>query len=374
MIESATISETQQLHEQLSDAARVAASWDVVHRPTTNGTFAARVQAARLALRQLEKDLASLSTADAACGDIRSPSQRSALLDLRENFRLLRSAISGLSDNPRVASQLPRVILNGQRDEPRAAACAEIYLNAVDGEFSASTFRMFVGELQTPEPLAVGELWSLTNFLEFALLESLLVEARTLLSPSGGLQKSLVSVRLASLRVIGHADWVTIIEPLIAFDATLRQDPAKAYASMDFESRECYRHRVAFISRHSDCTESAIAEAVLELAQEAVHLPSDDPRIYLRRIHVGYYLIDKGLPQLAARVGFHPPLADRVRAFIRAIGDDFYIVGIALITIFFVAAALFPLLSRYSVSALAIAVALILLPFMRDAFAEVELG
>jgi cyclic beta-1,2-glucan synthetase len=367
MPESVAIAQPTQLHEHLHGAARAAASWDVQNNPSTRGTFPARVRAARQALKLLEKDFASLSIADAASGEIHLVSHRSALLELWENFRLLRSAISGVSDSPRVVSQLSRIILNAQQDEPRAAACAVIYLNAVDWDFSAPTFRMFIGELQAHEPLAVEELWSITNFLQFVLLESLLAEARALLGSSVALQQSLVAVRLRSLRTINHADWVSIVEPLIAFDATLREDPAEAYACMDFESRESYRKRVAFIARHSDYTESEIALAALELAREGMHLPSDDPRIYRRRIHVGYYLVDKGLPQLAARAGFHPPLIDRVRAFIRAMADEFYIVAIALITIFCIPAVLFPLLPRYPVRALTIAFALILLPIMQDA-------
>ena len=56
----------------------------------------------------------------------------------------------------------------------------------------------------------------------------------------------------------------SLIEPLIVFDATLRQDPAGAYAAMDFESRELYRKRVASIARHSDCTEPQVAQAALD--------------------------------------------------------------------------------------------------------------
>ena len=356
-----------QMLEHLRDAARAAASWDVEHRPNTTCTFTARVRAAQKALRLLETDLASAPIADTAAGGTYSTSQSYALLELREYFRVLRSAISGVSDSPRVVAKLPRIIRDAQQDEPRVAASAEIYLRAVDGDFSASTFRTFINELQTYDALVVGELWSIPSFLQFALLESLLVEARTLLRSSIAAQQPLISVRLRSLRSINHADWVSLIEPLIIFDATLRQDPAETYGRMDFESREAYRKRVAFIARHSDYSESRIALTALELAQEAVHFPSDDPRIHRRRIHVGYYLIDKGLPQLAVLAGFHPPLIDRVRTAIRALADDFYIISIELITIFFIAAVLFPLLPNYSVIALVIVFALMLIPAMQDA-------
>ena len=372
MIDTAPILDSRQalashVLENLREAARVASSWDVVHRPTTNGAFHARLRAAQKGLRLLETDLALQPIAEAAAVDTSATSPSSSLLGLRENFRLLRSAITGVADSLRAVAQLPRIVLDAQQEEPRAAASAELYLRAVDGDFSAPTFCAFIRELQKDEPLDVGELWSLPSFLKFALLEWLLVETRTVLDSQGAAQQSLITVFIGSLRSLTNAAWVSIIEPLIPFEATLRQDPAGAYGCMDFESRESYRKRVAFIARHSDYSESKVALTVLELAGEAMDLPSDDPRIHRRRTHLGYYLIDKGLPQLALRAGFHPPLMERVRTYICAEPDDFYIIGIQLITIFFIAAALFPLLSKYSVGALAFAIVLMLLPAMQDA-------
>jgi cyclic beta-1,2-glucan synthetase len=367
MTDSATISDQQPLFEQLRVATAVAQSWEVVHRPESISTFPARVRAAQDTLKKLEHDLATVPAATAPGQEGQVTSRSSALLELRENFRLLRSAINGVSDSPREVARLPRVIFKGRQEPPRVAACAEIYLNAVDGVYSPATFRLFMDELQAYEPLNVRELWSITDFLEFVLLESLLAEARILLDPSTSPHQSLVSNRVRSLRTISQIDRVSIIEPLIAIDATLRMDPAEAYGYMDFESREVYRKRVAAIALHSDHSESKVALTALELAREAVHHKSYDPRIHRRRMHVGYYLLDKGLPQLAAQVGFHPPLIDRVRTSIRSIGDDFYIVGIALISIFGIAAVLFPLLPTYSITALAFAVAFLLLPVTQNA-------
>jgi len=78
-------------------------------------------------------------------------------------------------------------------------------------------------------------------------------------------QQPLTSVLIRSLRVIGQSDWVSIIEPLHRIRCTLRQDPAEAYGCMDFESRELYRNRVAFIARHSDYSESRVALTALSL-------------------------------------------------------------------------------------------------------------
>jgi hypothetical protein len=372
MIDSATIPNPHKplashAIDHLYQAARAAASWDVVHRPTSASTFPTRVRATQNALRQMEKELASPHIADTATGETQPASRSSAMNDLRENYRLLRSAISGVADSLRVVAKLPRILLHGNQDEPRAAASAATYLRAVDGDFSTPTFRAFIEQLQAHESLIVGELWSIPGFLKFALLEWLLAEANTLLSSSASDQRSRIAVLIGSLRLINNADWVSIIEPLIAFDALLREDPAQSYTCMDFESRESYRKRVAFMALHSDYTETQVAQEVLELAREGAHHPCDDPRIYRRHIHVGYYLLDKGLHELSARVGFHPPLFDRARSFIRAMAEDFYIVSIEVITVLVIAAVLFPLLSRYSLGTLAIAAVLLLLPVMQDA-------
>ena len=92
----------------------------------------------------------------------------------------------------------------------------------------------------------------------------------------------LLTARIKSLRELGHADWLSLMEPLVVFDAILQQDPARAYARMDFDSREHYRKRIAEIARHSTCSESQVASAALELAQQAQQRKLEDPRLYLQ--------------------------------------------------------------------------------------------
>ena len=353
--------------EHLHQAARAAASWNVLHRPTSASAFPARVRAARDALRRMEKQLAPQRIANTASGEMQPASDSSALGELRENYRLLRSVIHDVADSARVVARLPRILVHENQDEPRAAVSAGIYLRAVNGDFSAPTFSAFIEELQVHESLLVGELWIIPEFLKFSLLEWVLVEANTLLSSPESDQLPRISVFIRSLRLINNADWVSIIEPQITFDALLREDPAESYSCMDFQSRESYRNQIAFISRHSDCSETQVAQKALELAREGAKQPCDDPRIFRRHIHVGYYLLDKGLPELAVQVGFHPPLIDRIREFVRAVGDDFYVFSIQIITALFIAVVLFPLLPGHSVTALAFAAALLVLPIMQDA-------
>ncbi len=368
MSDTATFPQTPQpldgeVLERLRRGAQSLASWDVVHRPEAASAFPARVDAMRRALKQLLAELSRQPASPSAKG-----SQPAAILELRSNSRMLRSAISGMTKGKQRMSRLPRVIHSGEKDEPRVAAIAAAYFQAVEGAFTIPTFHAFIQELQAREPLEVGELWSIPAFLKFSLVESMLSEASPLLRFPDRSVSASVSVSLASLVSINDADWTSLIEPLIVLDATLRQDPAGIYASMDFETRELYRKRVAFVSRHSDYTEPLVAQAVLDLAREGLEHLSEDPRIQRRRIHVGYYLIDRGFFQLASRVDFHPRLVDRARMFIRDHADDFYITGIQFVTILFIAATIFPVLPEIGAFSSLIAVLIfIVLPVMQCA-------
>jgi hypothetical protein len=363
MIEAPIIPETAQpLSPALLECVRAAVSWDIVYRPAKTGTFPARVRAASHTLKALERDLAPLHNSSAS-----SENTNSALLELRANARLLRAAVRGVSDKPQAIARLPRVVLQAQKDEPRAAAIATAYLRAVDGNFSAPAFRDFIQALQAHDPLTLDELWKVAAFLKFILLESLLNDAFALLRSPVANPAPRVSAHLKSLRTITNTDWSFLMEPLILFDATLRQDPAQVYESMDFDSREFYRRRVAFVARHSDCTESQVAQAALDLAREGLSEPASDDRIQRRRIHVGYYLIDKGFPLLASRIGFLPPFIERARSFIRAEADSFYITGIQIITILFIAVLVFLPLPRFSLLDWVIAALVLFMPAMQCA-------
>jgi hypothetical protein len=357
--------------EELRQAARSTLAWDVELRPESPGKLLGRVQAARRALQQLEQRLAAMPKDSSADPHSRSPVD-AALLELRENARLVRTAAVGASTIPRGTVKLPRVVVSGPQEEPRAAALAAVYLRAAAFNFSTESLALFLDELQAEEPLMVEELWSIPNLLKFVLLEFLLETAQQVLNSKDTHSQDADSparlrAQLASLRAIGLADWTSLIEPLILLDKTLRQDPAQAYANMEFESRDYYRTRIAFIARHSDVTESEVAQHALALAQQAAQQAVEDPRLKNRLIHVGYYLIDDGFDRLASRVGFHAPFAHRTRAFLRKHADDFFITGIQFVTILVFAGAIFPVAPYGSIAACLALALILILPAMQNA-------
>ena len=353
--------------ERLRQAADATAAWDVIPRPASRSNFGRRVDAARKALRHLELSLAR-QPLPASSSDPEITARRSAMLELGASYRLFRTAIAAVSDDPRTIAQLPRLQHSEREDEPRIAAVARAYMQAVDGIYSALTFSAFVRLVQSIEPLNINELWNFGTFLRFTLVEMLLGDSGALFRAAGGAPAPRLVDRIRSLRDLSNADWTHLVEPLIAFDVFLRQDPAGAYHRMDLESRELCRRRVAELARRSDCTEGQVAQIVLELAQGARKSTAANPRVKQKREHVGYYLLDRGFSQLANRIGFHPSLAWRARQFVRNHAEDFFLNGIVLLTLFFMAAVFFPILQQVDgiVGLLAILI-LLWLPASQDA-------
>ena len=356
----------------LREHARAAArSWSSTRQTRGKSPFLRRVEAARRSLDKLYSELDRLPKPDYS--KISGPDP---ILTLRENPRLLRAALLEAASFRRRVAKLPRIISTTEQgsstagaieqDMPRTSAIAAAFFEATGSVWHPDAFKIYFDQFQVDEPLELEELWAMPVFLKFYLFEEILNQAHSVLDgPSAidGAARNLLSHRIQTIRETGFADWTSLLEPLIVFDATLREDPANAYPKMDFESRERYRKRVAQYARSSDFNESQVAAAALELARGVQKLRTTDPRVHLRRSHVGYYIADKGFPQLAARIGYRPPFLDWLRTLLRNNADDFYIVGIEIVTILLMTAVILPLVVKYPViGGLTVAFFLLLLP------------
>ncbi|MHB1352181.1 MAG: GH36-type glycosyl hydrolase domain-containing protein, partial [Thiobacillus sp.] len=113
---------------------------------------------------------------------------------------------------------------------------------------------------------------------------------------------------IGSLRFIGAMDWTHFVESLSVVEQTLREDPTAMHARQDFATRDRYRHVVEDIARRSACGEPAVAREAIALARAAAAEHDADDR----RAHVGYYLVDRGRPQLERAVACHLSRKSRI--------------------------------------------------------------
>ena len=117
-----------------------------------------------------------------------------------------------------------------------------------------------------------------------------------------------VSNSIGSLRFLGTMNWRRFVESVSLVDQVLLQDPTGTYAQMDFTTRDSYRHAIEIIAKRSELSETRVAHAALQLAQAEDTLLDKN----IRHTHIGYYLIDKGLPQLEAATKADIPFLERL--------------------------------------------------------------
>ena len=260
----------------------------------------------------------------------RTPSEPDDIRWIRENLHLLWAELWNTKNAFKPLRRLPHVRTPRGTTIPRAAGVAEAFLHAVEFDFNERAFTTYIAAFQESTALKFRELWALLPAMELTLLEQIAARGRQALEnpePSQG-----IGICVRSLRDINQLQWKEVLEPLIAFDKVLREDPVGVYARMDFDSRNYYREKLVKIAERADSTEIEVAQDALALARRAKQQTYDDPRQAARESHIGYYLIGQGSEQLCQKVGFRPSVVSSVRKFLRTHPDEFYLPGIEVLT------------------------------------------
>ncbi|MDP3069667.1 MAG: glucoamylase family protein [Opitutaceae bacterium] len=137
-----------------------------------------------------------------------------------------------------------------------------------------------------------------------------------------------VSHSIASLRFLGATDWKEFVETLSLVEQTLRSDPSGVYGAMDFSTRDRYRHVIEALARQCHLEEAEIARRAIRLAAERAQEKGHTDR----SAHVGFFLIDAGLPQLEHAVQAVRPWSALLERGIHRFPFLFYVGGIFTLT------------------------------------------
>ncbi len=169
------------------------------------------------------------------------------------------------------------------------------------------------------------------TWIEQRLAESSLTIAQLVASENQQQAADQVSISnsIGSLRFLGAMDWHSFVESMSLVEQALLA--ARVYGEMDFATRDRYRHVVARLAKASRRSEVEVARAAVDLAQRSAAVHADDART----AHVGYFLIDRGLPLLEQAVGARIPLLQRARRRLGRAPLALHIGSIALITMVF---------------------------------------
>ena len=104
------------------------------------------------------------------------------------------------------------------------------------------------------------------------------------------LKKISIGNCIKSIKDIQRINFTEIFEKINGVEEILKKDPANLYSKMTYKTKEYYRNKIKELSKKSKISEIYITSKVLELASKN--------KEEVRKSHVGYYIIDKGLSDL----------------------------------------------------------------------------
>ncbi len=124
-----------------------------------------------------------------------------------------------------------------------------------------------------------------------------------------------ISNSINSLRLLSASNWRSFVESMSRVEQVLNEDPAAVYATMDFATRDLYRHQVERLAQNCPHSEEAVARAAIELAAASEGLAA----------HVGFYLQGAGLTTLERHLTARVPIADAWQRLLRRAPLTFFL-------------------------------------------------
>ena len=218
-----------------------------------------------------------------------------------------------------------RMLVTAEHEPSRIIQLLAAFADA-DVPLTASFVEEFYARVQSQGPaMAFVQAWVEHRLFEQGVTAMGLSQASARMSADNQIS---MANSIGSLRFIGAMDWSAFVESLSVVERTLREDPAGLYARQDFATRDRYRHVVENTARHCAGDEADVARAAVGLARQAATQRGPDGR----EAHVGYFLIDRGRPDLEQAVGCRLPWPSRAGRAIGRIRLPLYVGAIVLLT------------------------------------------
>ncbi|HEX5766424.1 MAG TPA: glucoamylase family protein, partial [Woeseiaceae bacterium] len=237
---------------------------------------------------------------------------------LLDNGHILRATLQQIKKGlpGKYYRQLPTVAAaSGGSRKTRVGALVDRAVEISQGPVEIDRLERFCQAYQATSPLTIGELWALPTMLRIRLVRHVCSTAEDAwqLTRNDGRPEEIAELTsgiagcVTSLRNMSAVQWESFVERLSVVDEILRQDPARMYALMDFDTRNDYRDVIERVSKASGWKERDVADAAVRLARQAGG--EDSP---YREQHVGYFLLDAGLRDLLRKLGAHGGMGRRI--------------------------------------------------------------
>ncbi|HMD01002.1 MAG TPA: hypothetical protein VKH37_12650, partial [Ferruginibacter sp.] len=135
-----------------------------------------------------------------------------------------------------------------------------------------------------------------------------------------------ISNSISGLRFLNTTDWREFVESVSVVEQILREDIGGIYTSMDFLTRDRYRHIVERVAKYSKLEEMQVAGMAIAMAR------NNDDENNKKRSHIGYFLVGNGLCELESATKARITVRDRCNKFFNKRPLLLYTAGIMLIS------------------------------------------
>jgi len=242
--------------------------------------------------------------------------------------RMAQRTTRRLHDIERADAQAARIV--------RAAALTAAALEAELTRFGDAESTMsdaFVARFLQQLRMEGGNLPAVVRLQHWIAEEALSAEAAAVRATERlALTQVMMANSITSLRAIASIDWRALVESQSVVETVLRADPMGQYAHMTFATRDTYRHVVERLAKRTGRSEEAVAREAMACAFEvSPETPSAQTDSDVRR-HVGYHLLDEGLPALESRLGYRLTAGERLERWIRSHPSRSYLAAVGVAT------------------------------------------
>jgi hypothetical protein len=202
-------------------------------------------------------------------------------LALIENLRRVAIRVAAGRIERELADSWADKMIEIAEKDPKSLILVIADMARSDPPMTSSFVSEFVRRLQgQSSALAFPLTW-----IEQRLIESNLTTVQLIQSETQQQAANQVSIRnsIGSLRFLSDMDWREFVESISLVEQVLNEDPAGAYGSMEFNTRDQYRHIIETIGKKSRLSEVEVATKAIELAKKGAGQNTTEDRT----AHVG---------------------------------------------------------------------------------------
>ena len=248
------------------------------------------------------------------CANPSADQERAADWILDNDYQIIRALRRLHDDLPmNFYERLPALAGPQGARPPRVFAVSQAVIDHSEPQITSLELSRYVENYQMATALTNAELWAMPSMLRLASLERF-IEAVGEMDPSLALSVEFSAETLAAtdtlpvdrisraitdLITVDTIKWQDFVDKVSCIEAELSSDPARVFSNMTFETRNRYRGVVELLAQHCAGTETEVARAAITLARNEGSGSC--------RNHVGYWLIDDGLPTLEAALNCRTP-------------------------------------------------------------------